>query len=173
MPVQINLTPPENTKKNLFSWIQGLGKYILLIVNILLFFMYLYGLFLERSNVLRAEKINVIDSEIRTLRDPAEKYDKMQKVASRISLEKQTSVDPVFILDFLRKSTPSGIQINSIVTNDFRMTIEAVSKDSITFSSFIELVSNEPRFSSVILTSSSYNGSSDSYKSVFEINYTK
>ena len=43
----------------------------------------------------------------------------------------------------------------------------------ITFSSFIELVSNEPRFSSVILTSSSYNGSSDSYKSVFEINYTK
>ena len=171
MPIQVNLTPPNSSGNIYVSWVSLKGKYILLGFNIILFLIYLYGIHLERENLAISEDINRLHSDIKSLEDKAITFDDMQNTTKFIETERKKDIDPSFILDFLSRTTPSGIVIKSINAEEDSLKISAISKNSGIFANFIDLMITEGKFSSVQLTASTYNPTENSFSSTFEINY--
>lgn len=171
MPIQINLTPQDIGTNVFIEWLDSRGKYILLVFNIILISFYVYSLHLERQNLLISEEINRNHADIKKLQDKAVSFNNMQQTANYIKEERKKDSDPNFLLNFLSRATPSGIIIKTVSAQEGILDISAVSEDSIIFTSFIDLMVNEPRFKSVILTSSVYSESNDNFSSTFQITY--
>ena len=173
MPNNINLSP-KNTYSHssvFLAWLSSKGKYIVLLFNILLFLIYMFSLSVERENIIISTEINKDINKIKSLEESARLYNKFQSTVDLVSTELSSDANVPFILDFLRKSTPSGIIITNISYSDGLIRIVAKSKDSIIFSSFIQLMSSEAKFTSVNLVSSSYNETDASFITNFEIGY--
>lgn len=172
MPNYINFTPKNinSGRFNFFEWFRTKGKYVVLGVNIILFCLFIYNLNLSRENIILANDINDRVNSIRQLENKATLYTLYQDTTNIVSVEETKDVDSLFLLAFLKKSTPSGIVITSLSSDGDTIKINATSSSSIIFSTFLDYLSNEPRFTSVRLTSSNYQPTSDSFVTSFEIN---
>jgi len=174
MPSQINLIPKAdlNTKKGYFYLLSFYAKNILLVFNTVLFLFYGYRFALDR-NISRDIATNQeIRLQIDSYSEPALRYKKYQDLTSFTQDVNSGEVNALFILDFLNNSTPTGISIKDVEISDGKVQILAKSGSPGEFTTFLSLVLQEPRFSSVILTSSQYNKESDSFSFTLKMDYS-
>lgn len=175
MPLNLNLQSDlniNNSRASIFTWVSTRGRYLLLILNIILFCVYVYRFYLDRDNSIRINKIENLVVSLSSYENKALTYDLIQDQADFVKNRNSQNVDEVFVLSIIKNSVPTNIDITGIEVNGRELIIKAKSSDPITFSSFISLIISEERITNLILQSSNYIEKDDSYEVTLVINYS-
>lgn len=175
MPYNVNLKPKDTNKQPglniLYMIFSGYGKYLLLFSNILLFGLYTYRFYLDRSNAILTSQIIENQAKIKSVEARALSYKKYADLADFIKEDKKQDVDSDFILNILTKTTPTGVEISNIEVENKQIKISSKSDDPVEFNTFISLLVSEERFNTVILESSSYLEENQEYNTSITIYY--
>jgi hypothetical protein len=171
MPANVDLNPDkfdvkQSTASSFFVWLSSTGKYILLIANIFLFFLFMYRFSVDRDVVLLTRDIKDLHVSITANENKALEYDDLQSIVQRVVLENEDAIESTFILNLLTVVTPSGIEILSVDAAATQLSISAISKGPESFSRFIDYFLSEPAFKSVSLSNSTYDINDDSFRFV-------
>lgn len=174
MPSQINLIPKVDStnKSGIVYSLSFYAKNILLVFNAILFVMYGYRFILDRSISRSNTQLQEIRAEIDTYKEFALKYKHYQDLAIFTYGVRVNEVNVLFILDFLNASTPTGIAIKNVQISEGEVTIDAESSSPAEFTTFLGLVLQEKKFSSVILTSSQYDSKEESFTFTLKMSYS-
>lgn len=175
MPIQVNLRPLKSDsiekRASVFNWITYRGRYILLLMNIVLFGMYAYRFYLDRDNVLVKDDIDKLVVSISNLENNALTYSRLDEDAQFIVNKKDQNIDVNFVLNIVKENIPSNIVLKKISVNGRELVLEAESLDPESFSSYIGLLVSKERITSLILEKSSFDDQKKSYITELKLNY--